>query len=124
MWVKLRVLPWTYECDEEGPMKDAYEELCASANENPYSITHCSFVGKCCFDLQSCLGGCECDQVYYNFIAGQWLPPPVYGDEGEQSVLHLVPLAGTRWKMANRYLDSTGASKFESQLVKLFCYRP
>jgi len=80
-------------------MKEAYEELCASANENPYSITHRSFAGKCCFDLPSSLGGCRCDQFYYNFIAGQWLPRQLMEmkENSRCSILFHLLVPGGKW---------------------------
>ena len=46
------------------------------------------------------------DQVHDDFMADQRLAPPVLGDEGEEAVLDLVPLAGARWKMSQRDLQA------------------
>ena len=42
------------------------------------------------------------DQLDDRAIATQWLSPPVDGDEGEETMLDLVPLAGAGRQVANR----------------------
>src|ERR1700747_35540 len=42
------------------------------------------------------------DQLADRAIATQWLSPPVDGDEGEETMLDLVPLAGAGRQVANR----------------------
>src|SRR6186997_871215 len=67
-------------------------------------------------NLQTCRGGGCRDQVDNNLVADQRLAAPVLADEGEKTVLNLVPFAGTRRKVAhrNRHL------KLVSQLLKLY----
>ena len=42
------------------------------------------------------------DQIDDNFVTQQRLAAPVLTDVGEQSMLDLVPLAGSGWKVAHR----------------------
>ena len=51
---------------------------------------------------QSFGGGGAGDQTHDGFIIAQGFPAPVGGDKGEQAVFHLVPLAGSRRKVAHR----------------------
>jgi hypothetical protein len=46
-------------------------------------------------DLQALGGSCACDQTDDCLVVSQRFATPVGGDEGEQPVLHLVPLAGS-----------------------------
>ena len=52
-------------------MKVAYEELCASANATPCSITHCSFAGKCCTIGELCRDLDLTDTVVRNWVIRQ-----------------------------------------------------
>ena len=46
------------------------------------------------------------DQIDNDAMADQRFGAPVVAYEGEQSVLDLVPLAGARWKVTDRDVDS------------------
>ena len=48
------------------------------------------------FDFEPCRGGCGSDQVDHHFVADQGLASPVLRDRREQTVLDLVPLAGSQ----------------------------
>ena len=52
-------------------------------------------------NLKASCGGGAGDQADDRFEASQGLTAPVLADVGEQPMLDLVPLAGTRWKVAN-----------------------
>jgi hypothetical protein len=45
-------------------------------------------------DLKACIGCGGADQLHNHLMADQRLATPVHGDEGEQPVFDLVPLAG------------------------------
>ena len=66
-------------------------------------------------DGQSGGRGGVADQVDDDLVGFQWPAAPVHGDLGEQPVLDLVPLAGSRWEVADRDLD-TGLGGETSQL--------
>src|SRR5712692_10504725 len=51
-------------------------------------------------------GGRARDQAHDRLVVPQRLTTPIRGDEREQAVLHLVPLAGARWEVAD--LDGQG----------------
>ena len=53
------------------------------------------------FHFQSCLGRGRRNQVDDDFVADQWFATPVLADEREQAMFDLVPLAGSRRKMAD-----------------------
>src|ERR1700733_5261670 len=55
------------------------------------------------------------DQTDDRFVIPQGLSAPVGGDEGEESVFDLVPLAGPGWKVADRNLQS----RLVGQLLQL-----
>src|SRR5580692_12793463 len=57
-------------------------------------------------DGEPCVRGGAGDQLDNNQVADQRLATPVLGDEGEQPMLYLVPLAGAGWDMTDRDLDS------------------
>ena len=57
-------------------------------------------------DLEAALGCGGCDQFDNDFVTGEWLPSPVLGDEREQTVFDLVPLAGPGREVANRNIES------------------
>src|SRR5712692_4178529 len=46
-------------------------------------------------------GGRARDQAHDRLVVPQRLTTPIRGDEREQAVLHLVPLAGARWEVAD-----------------------
>src|ERR1035437_5713937 len=52
-------------------------------------------------DFQTRFGGCVGDQLDDDFMTDQGPPPPVLGDVAEHAMLDLVPLAGSRRKMAS-----------------------
>src|SRR5271166_5466761 len=62
-------------------------------------------------DGEAFVSGCAADQLDDGLVADQRLAAPVLGDEGEQAVLYLVPLAGAGRQMR----DSDGNSKFVGQ---------
>ena len=53
-------------------------------------------------DRQALGGGRAGNQSDHGLVIPQGFPSPVGGNEREQAVLHLVPLAGSRWEMAHR----------------------
>src|SRR5262245_2767537 len=53
-------------------------------------------------DLQALRGGRPGDQVDYGLVVAQRLAPPVRGDEREQSMLDVVPLARARREVTHR----------------------
>ncbi len=52
------------------------------------------------------LRGCTCDQIHNDLVAGERTPAPVLGDETEQPMFDLVPLAGARRKVTHPQGDS------------------
>ena len=56
-------------------------------------------------DGKSAVGGGAGDQLDNDQIADQRLAAPILGDEREQPMFDLVPLAGARWDMADSDLD-------------------
>src|SRR3989304_7013253 len=52
-------------------------------------------------DGQPLRGGGARDQAHDRLVVPQRLATPIRGDEREQAVLHLVPLAGSRWEVAD-----------------------
>ena len=40
------------------------------------------------------------NELHHSLVRAQWFSPPVYGDEREQPMLDLIPLAGARGKVA------------------------
>jgi hypothetical protein len=65
-------------------------------------------------DVQAGAGRSAGDELDDGLIADQRLASPVLGDEGKQSMLDLVPLAGTGWQMADRDRQA----KFVSQQLQ------
>jgi hypothetical protein len=57
-------------------------------------------------DGERCVRGGAGDQLDNDQVADQRLATPVLGDEGEQPMLYLVPLAGAGWDMTDGDLDS------------------
>ena len=49
---------------------------------------------------------CGRDQLYNDFVTDQRSTPPVHADMREEPMLDLVPLAGSRRKMANSNLEA------------------
>lgn len=56
-------------------------------------------------DQETGFGSRGADQVHDDLMGEKRLAAPVERDEREQSMLDLVPLAGTRWKVAHRDRD-------------------
>ena len=52
--------------------------------------------------FQALRGGCPGDKLDDRFVVAQRLATPIRRDKREQSVLYLVPFAGTGGKMTNR----------------------
>jgi hypothetical protein len=63
-------------------------------------------------DAKAGSGGGAGDQVDDDFMAHQRFATPVLSDEGEQTVLDLVPLAGSRRKVADRDLQPDFVGQF------------
>ena len=63
-------------------------------------------------NFQSLLGRCSRNEVDDHLEAGEWLAPPILADEGEKTVLDLVPLARAGRKVAhsNRQSGFVGES--------------
>ena|SRR5271157_4689325 len=59
---------------------------------------------------ESCLCTSRTDQIDDDLVRFKGLPSPIAGDVTEHTVFDLVPLAGTRWKVAdfNRLADFIG----------------
>ena len=57
-------------------------------------------------------GGGGCDQVDDDFMAHQRFAAPVLRDEGEQTMLNLVPLAGSRREVTDRDLQPGFVGQF------------
>ena len=75
------------------------------------------FVGvKLAFDSQACAGSRRSDKVYYHFMADKRFSSPILANIGKEPMLDLVPLAGSRRQMTNRY-DKTS---FIDQLLQLY----
>ena len=55
-------------------------------------------------DLQPAPGCGGRDQFHDHFVTREWLPSPVLGDEREEPVFDLVPLAGPGREVADRDL--------------------
>src|SRR5216683_2861117 len=64
------------------------------------------------FDFEPRGGGRGSDQVHHHFVADQGLATPVLRDGRKQTVLDLVPLAGTRWEVAHRNFQSRFIREF------------
>ena len=65
-------------------------------------------------DLEAGFGGGGGDQLDNDLMADERFAAPVLGDEREEAVLDLVPLAGTRRQVA----DSDGEIEFISELLQ------
>src|SRR5262245_64439692 len=65
---------------------------------------------------QSGLGSCTCDEVHDDLVCGKRTATPILGDETEQSVLDLVPLAGAGRKVT----DMQGDVQFVGQNLQGF----
>ena len=65
-------------------------------------------------DLEAGFGGGGGDQLDDDLMADERFAAPVLGDEREEAVLDLVPLAGTRRQVA----DSDGQIEFVSELLQ------
>src|SRR3990172_1375994 len=52
-------------------------------------------------DFEAFRGGRAGDQVDDRLVVPQWLTSPVRGNEGEQAMFDLIPLAGARRKMTH-----------------------
>lgn len=48
--------------------------------------------------------GCG-DQLNDDLVSDEGLPAPILGDKGKQTVLDLVPFAGTGWQMGDGYRE-------------------
>ena len=70
---------------------------------------------QCC-DGQPLLGTGMRNQFQDDLQRGKGFGPPVERNEGKESMLNLVPLAGGRWIMRNR----NGETFFISQFLELF----
>src|SRR5437763_2743682 len=57
-------------------------------------------------DLETSRGDGSGNQIDNHFDADQRLAAPVLGDARKQSVFDFVPLAGSRWKVADGNLQS------------------
>jgi len=68
-------------------------------------------------DSQPGFGGGRRNEVDDHLVTDQRFAAPVLADEGKQPMLDLVPLAGSRWQMADRDLQSGIVSQFFSILV-------
>jgi len=66
-------------------------------------------------DLQALCGRCPRDQVGDRLVVAQRFAPPSRGDEREEAMLDLVPLAGARQEMTHRHRPS----HFVGQLLQL-----
>ena len=71
-----------------------------------FSIAHfyAGWIGVCielARNSQSIAGVCGRNQVYHYLVADQGASAPVLSDAGKQSMLYLVPFAGTRREMAD-----------------------
>ena len=64
------------------------------------------FESSLLFYYQTCLRCGPSNEVDDDFMTDQRLASPVLADEGEQTVLDLVPFAGARWEVADRNLES------------------
>lgn len=53
------------------------------------------------FNLQSAAGPGGANEIDDGLVIDQGLALPVQADEGEQPVLDLIPLAGSRWIMTD-----------------------
>src|SRR5262249_47307714 len=69
---------------------------------------------------QSGLGSCTCDEVHDDLVRGKRAAAPVLGDETEQAVLDLVPLAGAGRKVT----DVQGDVQFVGQSLQGFLPQP
>src|ERR1700722_14257881 len=67
------------------------------------------------FHFKSAPGSRGPDQIHDRLIVDEWLPLPGKTDERKQPVLDLVPLARSRWVMADR----DGYSKFVRQCLQV-----
>ena len=65
--------------------------------------------------LEAGVGGGGGDQLDDDLVADEWLAAPVLGDEREQAMLDLVPLAGAGRQVADR----DGEAEFVGQLLQL-----
>ena len=73
--------------------------------------------------LEAGIGCRRGDQLDDRAIAAQRLAPPVDGDERKQTMLDLVPLAGTRRQVAiyNGQLELVGQLLRQEQAALCFC---
>ncbi len=71
-------------------------------------------------DLQSRPGGGGSNQLHYDLVRHQRLATPILSDEGEKSMLYLVPFAGAWWQVAH----SDGESEAVSQRLELDLPQP
>src|ERR1700733_7298476 len=57
-------------------------------------------------DLEASFRRCGADELDNNLVADQRLAAPVHGDEGEQAMFDLVPLAGTRRQVGHGHFQA------------------
>src|SRR5437588_7767935 len=69
-----------------------------------------------CRDSQPLLSAGMRNQFEDDLQGGEWFGPPVNGNEGKESMLNLVPLAGRRWIMRDRDRELF----FIGQILELF----
>ena len=64
------------------------------------------------FHRQAGGGGCGGNEVDYDFMTDKRLAPPVLTDEREEPMFDLVPLAGARREVTDRYLQPAFIGQF------------
>ena len=64
------------------------------------------------FDPKASSGAGVANQIDNDLKATQRFTPLILGDVAEQPMLNLVPLAGSRWKVADTYLQMDFVGKF------------
>ena len=68
------------------------------ADTNPFGVDINVQFGA---DGQATFGGGAADEIDDDFMADQWLPPPVHADVAEHAVFDLVPFAGAWGEVAD-----------------------
>ncbi len=58
------------------------------------------------FHNQSRLGCCTRNQIDYYFQADQGPRTPVFGDEAEEAMFHLIPFARAGWEVTDQQPDT------------------
>ena len=65
---------------------------------------------KLTFDSQTHSGSRRSNKVYDYLMADKWFSSPILTDKGKEPMFDLVPFAGSRWQMTNRYILQIGTN--------------